>query len=200
MSAATQFAVRPNTETGFARLLAWLDDGAESNGERYLEIRQRLVAYFDRRNRPAPDALADETFDRVARTLEEDGQIRVTPPARYCFVVAKYILLEDVRRAKRYIPLNEARPLSPSGGRAGQDADADRSVALGCLDRCLDRLKPEDRTLIVEYYRDAKKARIDRRRDLAAALGVTMNALGIRTWRLRAGLETCVTDCQEKRR
>ena len=200
MSAATQFAIRPTTETAFARLLAWLDDGADSHGERYLEIRQRLVAYFDRRNRPAPDALADETFDRIGRTLEEEGHIRVTPPARYCFVVARYILLEDVRRAKRYIPLDEARPLSPSGGRPGEEADADRGLALACLDRCLDRLKPEDRTLIVDYYRDAKKTRIDRRRDLAAALGVTMNALGIRTWRLRAGLETCVTDCQQKRR
>jgi len=201
MTAATQSLVRSETtDSPFARLLEWLDDGADSNGERYLEIRRRLVAYFDRRNRPAPDVLADETFDRIARTLAEEGHIRVTPPARYCFVVAKFVLLEDVRRARRYIPLDEARPLSPSGGRVAEDADADRSRALGCLDRCLDTLKSEDRTLIVEYYRDAKKTRIDRRRQLASALGVSMNALGIRTWRLRASLETCVTDCQQKRR
>jgi DNA-directed RNA polymerase specialized sigma24 family protein len=198
MTPATHSAVRsPSTDTPFSRLLEWLDDGADSRGERYLEIRQRLVAYFDRRNRPAPDVLADETFDRIARTLEDEGHIRVTPPARYCFVVAKYVLLEDVRRAKRYIPLDEARSVSP--GTRG-DEDADRHRALACLDRCLDRLKPDDRTLIVEYYRDAKKARIDRRRTLASTLGVTMNALGIRTWRLRTSLETCVTDCQQKRR
>lgn len=198
MTAVTQSLVRSTTDSPFARLLEWLDDGTDSNGARYLEIRQRLVAYFDRRNRPAPDALADETLDRIARTLDEEGHIRVTPPARYCFVVAKYVLLEDLRRAKRYVPLDEARPLSPSGGRV--EDTVDRNRALGCLDRCLDTLKPEDKTLIVEYYRDAKKARIDRRRELASALGVTMNALGIRTWRLRASLETCVTDCQQKGR
>lgn len=198
MTAVTQSAVRsPASDTSFSRLLEWLDDGADSRGERYLEIRQRLVSYFDRRNRPAPDVLADETFDRIARTLEEEGQIRVTPPARYCFVVAKYVLLEDVRRAKRHIPLDETRALPTQGGRGEEDAD--RSRALGCLDQCLDRLKPDDRTLIIEYYRDAKKARIDRRRELASAHGLTMNALGIRTWRLRASLETCVTGCQNRR-
>ena len=39
--------------TAFTRLLQWLDDGSDSRGERYLEMRRRLVAYFDRRNRPA---------------------------------------------------------------------------------------------------------------------------------------------------
>ena len=198
MCAALQAVARPDTRPGFVQLLAWLDDGADSQGERYLEIRRRLVAYFDRRNRPAPDLLADETFDRIARTLEEDGHIRVTPPARYCFVVARYVMLEDLRRANRYIPLDETRTQPPSG--RGAEEDVDRGRALACLDRCLDQLKSHDRTLIVEYYRDAKKARIDRRRDLAAALDVTMNALAIRAWRLRSGLETCVTGCQQRHR
>jgi len=29
-------------------LLEWLDDGIDSQGEKYLEMRRRLVAYFDR--------------------------------------------------------------------------------------------------------------------------------------------------------
>jgi hypothetical protein len=198
MCVASQAVAGPDTRPGFVQLLAWLDDGADSQGERYLEIRRRLLAYFDRRNRPASDLLVDETFDRIARTLEEDGQIRVTPPARYCFVVARYVLLEDVRRAKRYIPLDETRSQPPTGRHAEEDDD--RGRALACLDRCLDRLKPEDKALIVEYYRDAKKARIDRRRDLASALDLTMNALAIRAWRLRNGLETCVTGCRQIRR
>src|SRR3954465_13675686 len=95
--------------TSFTRLLRWLDDGTDSQGERYLEMRRRLVAYFDRRNRPAPDTLADDTFDRVARTLEESGHISVTPPARYCYVVARFVLLEDIRKTRRSVPFNEAR-------------------------------------------------------------------------------------------
>ena len=63
------------TEAAFTRLLTWLDDGTDSEGERYLEVRRRLVAYFDRQNRPAPDALADHTLNRICRTLEKSGAI-----------------------------------------------------------------------------------------------------------------------------
>jgi len=77
----------------FNQLLSWLDDGADSQGETYLEMRRRLVAYFDRRNRPFADDLADETFNRVSKTLEQSGTIEVTPPARYCYVVARFVLL-----------------------------------------------------------------------------------------------------------
>ena len=31
----------------FGRLLEWLDEGADSKGERYLEVRRRLRLYFD---------------------------------------------------------------------------------------------------------------------------------------------------------
>jgi hypothetical protein len=201
MSAVTQQVVRSHSGTSntvFTRLLRWLDEGTDSHGERYLEMRRRLVEYFDRRNRPAPDVLADETFDRIARTLEESGQIRVTPPARYCYVVARFVLLEDIRAARRSVPFDEAR----MGARPGLSLDAGRDGdtgehALACLGHCLERLKPADRELIVEYYRDAKRQRIDRRRALAARLGITMNALGIRAWRLRASLEACVGRCRK---
>src|SRR3954470_18318989 len=125
----------------FTRLLHWLDDGTDSQGERYLEMRRRLVAYFDRRNRPAPDTLADDTFDRVARTLEESGHISVTPPARYCYVVARFVLLEDIRKTRRSVPFNEARisALQP----ATVEAEDLNERALDCLAACLDRLKPE---------------------------------------------------------
>ena len=186
--------------TSFTRLLRWLDEGTDSKGERYLEIRRRLVAYFDRRNRPAPDILADETLDRVSRTLEESGRIKVTPPARYCYVVARFVLLEDIRKTQREIPFDETRPSSqpdPSSNRAATEEGVERS--LQCLSHCLNRLKPEDRNLIVEYYRDAKRQRIDRRRELARELGITMNALAIRTWRLRSSLEACVAACRNRR-
>src|SRR5882762_8496103 len=60
------------TRLAFSRLLEWLDDGADSSGETYLEMRRRLVLYFDRRNRLSADELADETLNRIGRTLEKD--------------------------------------------------------------------------------------------------------------------------------
>ena len=202
MNALTREADTPVSDTSgtaFTRLLQWLDDGPDSNGERYLEMRRRLVLYFDRRNRPAPDMLADETLDRVSRTLEESGSIKVTPPARYCYVVARFVLLEDIRKAARSVPFDEARPsIQRHLPVSAEPLDNPFDRSLECLTRCLDRLKAEDRELIVEYYRDAKRQRIDRRRDLAARLGISMNALGIRTWRLRASLEACVGACRQR--
>src|SRR5262245_7958029 len=166
MSAVTQKLDRSDSgtsSTAFTRLLRWLDDGQNTHGERYLDMRRRLIDYFDRRNRPAPDVLADETFDRISRTLEESGAIRVTPPARYCYVVARFVLLEDIRANRRSVPFDEARLAGRPGlPPEGEEVAAQRS--LDCLDRCLERLKPDDRHLIVEYYRDARRERIDRRR------------------------------------
>jgi DNA-directed RNA polymerase specialized sigma24 family protein len=185
----------------FDRLLAWLDDGTASHGERYLEMRRRLVSYFDRRNRPAADELADETLNRVARALEHGGEIAVRPPARYCYIVARFVLFEDVRRERHHVGLDES---TMNSGRAVlADLNEDyllRERRLDCLDRCLDRLKPEQRTLIVEYYRDAGRQKIDRRRALADRLGISMNALAIRTSRIRDTLLACMVGCRGARR
>jgi DNA-directed RNA polymerase specialized sigma24 family protein len=168
-------------------------------------MRRRLVAYFDRRNRLAPDELADETFNRICRTLEESGAIATRPPARYCYVVAKFVLLEDFRRERRQMPASEHRTAEAS--RAGHlrlvDPDEQaviRERRLDCLDTCLQRLKPEQRELVVEYYRDEHRQKIERRRRLANELGITMNALAIRVCRIRDTLMTCVEDCRNNRR
>lgn len=187
------------TQLAFSRLLTWLDDGVQSNGERYLEMRRRLVSYFDRRNRPAAEELADETLNRIARTLEQTGAIATKPPARYCYVVAKFVLLEDVRRGRRHVPLDEAWHADPASDIRPDEGVALREDRLDCLDRCLQELKPEQRELIVEYYADSRRQKIERRRALAAQLGITMNALGIRAFRIRDGLMACVEGCRRRR-
>src|SRR5262245_14355917 len=205
-SEASLSSVSPNsvreeeglTRVAFNRLLDWLDDGKESDGETYLEMRRRLVSYFDRRGRLSADELADETLNRIARTLDEVGIIETKPPARYCYVVAKFVLLEDLRRDRRHVPLDEARvPDAPRhAGRTHIDEErANREQRLDCLDRCLETLKPEQRELIVEYYSEARQKKIERRRELARRLGITMNALAIRAWRIREGLMVCVQAC-----
>jgi hypothetical protein len=186
------------TQIAFTRLLEWLDDGNDSHGETYLEMRRRLVAYFDRRNRPAADALADETLNRIGKTLEKSGSIATTPQARYCYTIARFVLLEDLRRERRSVPFDEVRAArSIEYGRTAdaEDAASARERRLACLDRCLLKLKPQEQQLAVDYYRDAQRQRIERRRDLAARLGITMNALGIRACRIRSALETCVGAC-----
>ncbi len=205
MDVLTERAFREAPELSqyvFDRLLAWLDDGTESHGERYLEMRRRLVSYFDRRNRPAADELADETLNRVARTLEQGGVIATRPPARYCYIIAKFVLFEDLRRERRHVGLDET---TISVDRRSIVADlaedhALREQRLDCLDRCLELLKPEQRTLIVEYYRDTGRQKIERRRALADRLGISMNALAIRASRIRDTLSTYMAECRSARR
>src|SRR5262245_19112647 len=184
------------SQVAFNRLLEWLDEGSDSRGERYVEIRRRLVAYFERRGRAAADELADGAFNRIGRTLEQRGEIAITPPARYCYVVARFVLLEDIRRERRQVQLDEPRlaKIEAAGARADEsidEADPDE-LRLESLDRCLQKLKPEQRDLIVEYYRDTGREKIERRRDMAKRLGITMNALGIRAFRIRDSLMECV--------
>src|SRR5262245_62157767 len=51
------------TAEAFRQLLEWLDAGEDSGGEKYLEMRRRLVSFFDRKNCLAPEELADETLN-----------------------------------------------------------------------------------------------------------------------------------------
>jgi DNA-directed RNA polymerase specialized sigma24 family protein len=180
-----------------------LDDGAGSHGQAYLDMRQRLVAYFGRRHRPSPDELADDTLNRIASTLLERGSIDITPPTRYCYIVARFVLLEDLRRGKQSpvsVSLDQSRAdqLRELGARDhhaidGSDPNEQR---LRCLERCLSALKPQQRALIVEYYRvSSGRAKIESRRALATRLKVTPNALSIRASRIREVLVRCVEAC-----
>jgi DNA-directed RNA polymerase specialized sigma24 family protein len=190
------------THGAFHRMLDWLDDGADSGGQRYLEMRRRLVLYFDRKNCTAPDDLADETLNRVARRLEEEGAITSDGPAHYCYTVARFVFLEHLRRQGKEVSLDGA----PEGRAAiGQDISASRSLEdpdderrTRCLERCAAKLTPEQRDLIIKYYTGERRAKLDNRKAIAAALGITSNALSIRACRIRDKLEACVRKCLDE--
>ena len=174
----------------FERLLEWLDGGRESSGERYLEIRRRLVGYFDRRNRLFAEDLADETFNRIAKILMRDGTIEA-PPERYCYVVARFVLLEDVRRERRdnLVRTSMLGDQRWSDTAASEGEDRDREERLERLEDCMQYLSSEQRDVIVEYYRGQGGSKIVRRREMAKRLGITSNALAIRASRIRRKLE-----------
>ena len=192
------------TQGAFRRLLGWLDEDRDSSGENYLETRRRLVSYFDRKNCLTPDELADETLNRVARRLEEEGSITGATPAHYCYIVAKYVFLEYQRRTDRgQVSIDELsnprHPVpSPAELSALEDAAESRENRLDCLERCLQNLEPDSRELITQYYRGEQRTKIDNRRALAARLGISTNALGIRACRLRDKLEACVSKCVQR--
>jgi DNA-directed RNA polymerase specialized sigma24 family protein len=191
----------PSAANAFQRFLNWLDQGVDSGGETYLEMRRRLVFYFDRKNCVSPDDLADETLRRVARRLEEEGEITGKSPAHYCYIVASFLFLEYQRRpARKHVSLGNpsefgdvaSRLAAPPQEASPTDAE---TVRLHCLESCLEGLGRDDRDLIVGYYRGEQRVKIEHRRTLATRLGLTPNALSIRACRIRAKLEACVKTC-----
>ncbi len=188
------------SQSAFRRFLQWLDEGVDSDGERYLEMRRRLVFYFDRKDCLASDELADETLNRVAQKLEEKGSITGLSPAHYCYIVAKFVFLEHLRQADRgrtsLEELSQSHPQPGDPASSGGEAASQAKEKLhSCLDRCLSELQAKDRDLILEYYQGEQRAKIERRSRRAARLGLSMNALSIRACRIRNKLEACVREC-----
>jgi len=185
---------QPNTspdQLAFRRFLEWLDEGSESGGQKYLEMHRRLVSYFDHKNCLSPRELADETLSRVARRLEEEGSITGASPAHYCYIVARFVFLED-QRQKMALPISAGEASAASK----QDDEAEtQDRRLDCLEECLGRLDQEQRELILTYYQGEQGVKIASRRKLAGRLGLTMNALSIRACRIRDRLEACIRTC-----
>lgn len=183
----------------FDALLNWLDQGINSSGKTYLEMRRRLVFYFDRKNCPTPDELADETLNRVARRLEEEGTIESETPAKYCYIVARFVFMEYLRESHRAgIALDEVRRQGPGVYFVVPEDNNDEEKRLACLRQCTSKLDPVSRELIRRYYVGKAGVKIANRRSLAESLGITMNALTIRACRLRDKLEACVRQCVDE--
>lgn len=152
-------------------------------------MRRRLVWYFGHKRCLSPDELADDTLNRVARRLEEEGTIADASPARYCYIVAKFVFLEHLRRIEQ----QQSALRTIDAPAAAIDEPQERR--LDCLERCLGELAPADRDLILAYYDGDGSARIRNRKALSARLGLTPNALSIRACRIRESLEECVAGC-----
>ena len=184
------------TQRAFDQLLNWLDEGSNSNGQKYLEMRDRLVVYFDRKNCRAPDDLSDETLNRVGRRLEEEGITTSESPARYCYIVARFVFMESLRDAQKDNTLRqEIRPLPSDNGFAFSEAAEKQERMLNCLEQCTAKLDSSQREIILQYYSGKERLKIERRRALAESLGITANALSIRACRIRDKLEACVNRC-----
>ncbi|MBO0719658.1 MAG: hypothetical protein J2P41_02485 [Blastocatellia bacterium] len=189
------------TQDAFQRLLEWFDEGIDSGGRKYLEMRFKLTKYFDRKHCLAPDELADETLNRVARRLTEEGSITDTTPPRYCYTLAKYVFLEHLREEGReQMKLGEMFAYARSGENPASIEDLEKKEArLNCLECCTQKLDADLRELIFQYYSGEQRVKIENRRAMAARIGISMNALSIRACRIRDKLEACVRECMRNK-
>jgi len=173
------------TKESFDALLAWLDTNPDSAALKYEKIRTRLIKMFACRGCLEPEDLADETIDRVARRLNDIEQTYAGEPVRYFYGVAKKIQLEHGR----------PKP-SPQPPVCDEESDRDE-LEYECLEHCMQKLLPEHRELVLQYYYEELGAKIVHRKQLAEQLGIAVNALRIRVYRIRASLVECIQQCMD---
>lgn len=171
----------------FHALLARLGRDTADAAPAYEALRQRLVLFFRLHVPAEAEALADTVLDRLARRIDEG--IAVDNVRLYALGIAHHVLAE-ARSRQRQRDRALADPTFVES--EPESADCVDPALLSALRRCLKRLGDEDSALILAYYDGDGALRIAQRRSLAAARGVSLNALRNRALRVRAQLESCM--------
>lgn len=181
----------------FQNLLIRLHSDRNRAGEKYEELRRKLIKFFEWNSCLPAEDLADETIDRVARKL---GVEEVRDVSAFAWGVAKNVRQEAQKRSARLVPISDltqrAAPL-----REKQNLESliqqrmDEGQRVRCFHSCLQRLAGQDRDLFLKYHSVDQTA--TERQNLAAGFGLTIAALRVRINRAREKLEKCVATCMK---
>jgi RNA polymerase sigma factor (sigma-70 family) len=179
------------TQKDFDALLYWLASDREAAGQKYEKIRERLIRIFIGRGCFEAEELADLTINRVTLKLPKIIGDYVGEPTLYFYGVANRIHLEWLRKQSKikHSELIETHNYSES------EAEIESESEYECLEDCLKTLGNVERELIVDYYREEKRTKIELRRELAEKFKISIGALQVKTCRIRASLQKCVQNC-----
>jgi DNA-directed RNA polymerase specialized sigma24 family protein len=179
---------REPTSKAFTNLLVKLSADPEIAGVEYEELRRRLIKFFEWRGAFFPEDLADETLDRTARKIDEGEEIEKSVVA-LALGIAHFVFLETSKQPdSRRAPLEELISVPAPPEHRVEDDD----LRVAHLRECLRSLSKEDRELIIEYYWEEGRAKIENRKALAERLGISLNALFSRAKRVRDRLQQCM--------
>jgi DNA-directed RNA polymerase specialized sigma24 family protein len=171
--ASTHWIINQNA---FDELLCWLDPDPVLAGRQYEFIRRKLIKLFTYKGCMFPEDLADETFDRVAKKLPQIRSSYIGNPAKYFYGVAKKVYRE-------YLHNTSVQHFPPN-----MPVKEDLEELLEQLDYALSRLGKADRELILSYYQGDGRSKVNRRKALAQQLGLNLNTLRMRVYRIRSHL------------
>lgn len=182
------------TSHAFEQLLGRLDPDRDRAAYGYELLRRKLVKFFERHKCFGAEDLADQTIDRLARSLDS---VEVRDVCLFAYGIARMVRLEADRQTTRFTPLaNEEQ----DGHRATADPGPEEKIVgelgnekcLLFLTQCLGRLPVHHKQLIVEYYNGEKQVRIKVRQDMASTRGITIEALRSEANMIRDKLRSCV--------
>jgi DNA-directed RNA polymerase specialized sigma24 family protein len=191
--------------TEFENLLTWLSPNKKEAGQRYENIRQKLLKFFEWRGCFDAEECTDQTIDRVMSKISQGEEIRTKNQYLYFLGVARNVLLEYWKKQqKRCQSLDEVPPsqmpsIDPEEIENQQFSEDMWQKRLGCMKRCLKTLPEQKRVMITGYYQGERRTKIENRQKLAQWLQLSENALRIRTYRIRDELETCINGCVKKK-
>jgi len=174
----------------FDNLLNWLSSDKREAGQKYENIRQKLLKFFEWRGCFDAEECADQTIDRVMSKISRGEEIRTKNQYLYFLGVARNVLLEY---------LSQIPSIDPDEIESQRQEEAIWQQRLACMKQCLQILPREKRVLITGYYQGEKRTKIENRQKLAQWYQLSENALRIRTCRIREELETCIEGCMKKR-
>jgi DNA-directed RNA polymerase specialized sigma24 family protein len=177
---------RHGTAEELQSFLDRLSHNSDEAGQKYNRIHQKLVVMFEGYREAAPHAveLADAAIDRIVRLLNADRETAIQNIDAYARTVGKYILMEHRKKKTRELSMEDVpEPPAP---------EEQPDIRLMCLTRCLDRLPPADRELVLRYYEHEKSEKIADRQDAAATSNLSAVALRVRVYRIRRSLEKCI--------
>ena len=176
------------TEEAFNKFLCWLHPDREEAGREYEKIRRCLIIMLTYQHCAEAEDLADEAINRVIRQLPKMIDTYTGEPIPYFKTVLRNLYREYIKehRTRSELPLDVPQP---------PDRDPEEGRAEECLELCMKGLPLRSRALVIEYYQEDKQAKIDHRKILASKMGIEINALRIRTHRIRATLEQCIDKC-----
>jgi DNA-directed RNA polymerase specialized sigma24 family protein len=185
------------TGPAFDKLLACLDPNLNEAGRKLLDIRRRLQKFFECNRCPDPDELVDMTIDRGARRIDEGVEVRELPS--YLTQIARFVLKEHWAS-----PQNKMDEIEDEGSGSllvaptvddARNEKEEQEERLECLEKCSGKLVPVERQRVIDYYYEQGRAKIDKRKRMAADLRITLGNLRVRMHRTRERLEECILDC-----
>jgi DNA-directed RNA polymerase specialized sigma24 family protein len=174
------------TRERFAAFLVWLSPDAERAGEAYERLRFRLIMFFSHRHCRFAEELADETINRVTVKI---GVETIENKLAYTYAVARNVFLESLRAEKIHVSLDEINVAAKAPPAVEPDLDNE------CLEKCLNELAAENRALILDYFSEAKQAKIDLHKKISARLEMTQTALRMKIVRLKQKIRICMREC-----
>lgn len=175
------------------QFLKLLDEDSEQAGDKYEQIRARLITFFECRRCLASERLADFSINRVIKRYSE-GEI-ITTIMGYVFGVAKIVYLEYLAEQRNEQAVRDEFTRAGEGVVEPNLGDDEPDVIRRCFDGCMVGLGPDDRAFIKRYYEESRRQKINNRKSMAEELNISQNAVVLRAYHLRQRLKRCVDKC-----